>query len=70
MERGKVGTGGRWGRGKGGDGEGEGTENQEKNSGQEGEFSKYSAILTHTSPSLVGTIFLPSQRHVSGTQVS
>lgn len=62
-------TGGRWVRGKGGDGKGEGTENQEKNSDQEGEFSKHSAILTHTSPSLVGTIFLPSQRHVSGTQV-
>lgn len=57
MEGGKVGTGGRWVRGKGGDGEGEGTENQEKNSGQEGEFSKHGAILTHTSPSLVGTIF-------------
>ena len=40
MEEGKVGTGGRWVRGKGGDGEGEGTENEEKNSGQEGKFSK------------------------------
>ena len=66
---GKVGTGERWGRGEGGDRKGKGTENEEKNSGREGKFSKHGAILTHTSPSLVGTIFLPCQRHVSGTQV-
>ena len=35
-----MGKGERWGRGEGGDGKGEGTENEEKNSGQEGKFSK------------------------------